>query len=39
MDMVEFHGMLNQVMAEHLGAIQVLGYLLGALAGLILVIS
>jgi hypothetical protein len=29
--------MLNQVMAEHLGAIQVLGYLLGAIAGLILV--
>ncbi len=37
MDMAEFHGMLNQVMAEHLGAIQVLGYLLGALAGFILV--
>ena len=37
MDMAEFHGMLNQVMAEHLGAIQVLGYLLGAIAGLILV--
>ena len=39
MDMVEFHEMLNQVMAEHLGAIQVLGYLLGALAGLLLVFS
>ena len=39
MDMAEFHGMLNQVMAEHLGAIQVLGYLLGALAGFILVFS
>ena len=39
MDMAEFHGMLNQVMAEHLGAIQVLGYLLGALAGLLLVFS
>jgi uncharacterized membrane protein YheB (UPF0754 family) len=37
MDMAEFHSMLNQVMAEHLGAIQVLGYLLGAIAGLILV--
>ena len=37
MDMAEFHGMLNKVMAEHLGAIQVLGYLLGAIAGLILV--
>ena len=39
MDMAEFHGMLNQVIAEHLGAIQVLGYLLGAIAGLILVFS
>ena len=37
MDMAEFHGMLNEIMAEHLGAIQVLGYLLGALAGLLLV--
>ena len=37
--MVEFHGMLNQVMAEHLGAIQVLGYVLGALAGLLLAFS
>lgn len=36
MDMAEFHGMLNEVMAEHLGAIQVLGYLLGAIAGLLL---
>ena len=39
MDMAEFHAMLNQVMAEHLGTIQVLGYLLGALAGLLLVFS
>ena len=39
MDMAEFHGMLNEVMAEHLGAIQVLGYVLGALAGLLLVFS
>jgi len=39
MDMAEFHEMLNQVMAEHLGAIQVLGYLLGAFAGLLLVFS
>ena len=39
MDMAEFHGMLNQIMAEHLGAIQVLGYLLGAFAGLLLVFS
>lgn len=33
MDMEEFHGMINEVAAQHLGAIQVLGYLLGALAG------
>lgn len=39
MDMAEFHGMLNQVIAEHLGAIQVLGYLLGALVGILLVFS
>ena len=39
MDMAEFHGMLNEIMAEHLGAIQVLGYLLGALAGLLLAFS
>ena len=39
MDMAEFHAMLNQIMAEHLGAIQVLGYLLGAVAGLLLVFS
>ena len=37
MDMAEFHGMLNQIIAEHLGAIQVLGYLLGAIVGIILV--
>ncbi|MBR6020970.1 MAG: DUF445 family protein [Kiritimatiellae bacterium] len=36
MDMAEFHAMLSTIMAEHLGAIQVLGYLLGALAGLLL---
>ncbi len=36
MDMAEFHDMLNQIMAEHLGAIQVLGYVLGALAGVLL---
>ena len=29
----EFHGMINQVTAEHLGMIQVLGYLLGAIVG------
>ena len=39
MDMAEFHAMLNQIMAEHLGAIQVLGYLLGAVAGLFLVLA
>ena len=39
MDMAEFHGMLNEIMAEHLGAIQVLGYLLGAIAGLLLAFS
>ncbi len=39
MDMAEFHGMLSKIMSEHLGAIQVLGYLLGALAGLLLVFS
>ena len=33
MDMAEFHGMVNEVGAQHLGAIQVLGYILGALAG------
>ena len=36
MDMAEFQGMLDTIMAEHLGAIQVLGYILGALAGLLL---
>lgn len=36
MDMSQFHGMLSAIMSEHLGAIQVLGYLLGALAGLLL---
>ena len=39
MDMAEFHGMLNEIMAEHLGAIQVLGYVLGAIAGLLLAFS
>ena len=33
MDVAEFHGMINEVAAQHLGAIQVLGYLLGAAAG------
>lgn len=39
MDMAEFHSMLSTIMSEHLGAIQVLGYLLGALAGLLLAFS
>ena len=33
MDMREFHGMINEVAAQHLGAIQVLGYVLGAVVG------
>ncbi len=33
MDVEEFHGMVNEVAAQHLGAIQVLGYILGAIAG------
>ncbi len=33
MDVAEFHGMVNEVAAQHLGAIQVLGYILGAIAG------
>lgn len=35
MDVAEFHGMINEVAAQHLGAIQVLGYLLGAAAGVL----
>ena len=35
----KFQDMLNDIMAEHLGAIQVLGYVLGALAGLLLAFS
>lgn len=38
MDAKEFHGMVNDVAAQHLGAIQVLGYLLGALAGALLLL-
>lgn len=38
MDVKEFHGMVNEVAAQHLGAIQVLGYLLGALAGALLLL-
>ncbi len=33
MDVKEFHGMINEVAAQHLGAIQVLGFFLGAAAG------
>lgn len=33
-DVEEFHKMINSIAAEHLGAIQVLGYLLGAIVGL-----
>ena len=39
MDVKEFHGMVNDVAAQHLGAIQVLGYLLGALAGGLLLLA
>ena len=35
----EFHGMINEVSAQHLGAIQVLGYILGALAGGLLLLA
>ena len=38
MDVKEFHGMVNEVSAQHLGAIQVLGYILGALAGFLLLV-
>lgn len=31
----EFHGMINKLAAQHLGAIQVLGYFLGLLIGLV----
>ncbi len=39
MDMKEFHDMVGEVAAEHLGAIQVLGYILGALAGGLMLIA
>ena len=32
-DVKEFHSMINSIAAQHLGAIQVLGYFLGALVG------
>jgi len=34
-DIKEFHEMIDSVAAQHLGAIQVLGYVLGALIGLV----
>lgn len=37
MDVEEFHQVVNEVAARHLGAIQVLGYVLGAIAGAIMV--
>ena len=33
-DVEEFHKMISSIAAEHLGAIQVLGYVLGAAVGL-----
>ncbi len=38
MDVAEFHQMVNEVAARHLGAIQVLGYILGAVAGAVMVV-
>lgn len=32
-DVRQFHGMINSITAEHLGAIQVLGFILGAMIG------
>ena len=32
-DMARFHAMINEVTAQHLGAIQILGFFLGAIAG------
>lgn len=34
-DVREFHGMINSLAAKHLGAIQILGYFLGMLVGLV----
>lgn len=39
MDAKEFHCMVNEVAAQHLGTIQVLGYLLGALDDDLIVLS
>ncbi len=38
MDVAEFHQVVNEVAARHLGAIQVLGYILGAIAGAVMVV-
>ena len=38
MDVEEFHQVVNDVAARHLGAIQVLGYILGSIAGAVMVI-
>lgn len=37
MDVEEFHQVVNDVAARHLGAIQVLGYILGSIAGAVMV--
>jgi len=39
MNMAELHSMINQVSGEHLTALQLLGYLLGGLAGLLLIFA
>ena len=36
MDVRQFHKMVLRVVEQHLGTIQMLGYVLGALAGLLL---
>ena len=38
MDVREFHQVVNEVAARHLGAIQVLGYILGSIAGAVMVV-
>lgn len=38
MDVEEFHGVVDNVAAQHLGAIQVLGYFLGAIAGALMLL-
>lgn len=37
-DMHQFHEMINDVVAQHLGAIQVLGFVLGGLAGALMIL-